>query len=158
MRLRVVLLSLWMPLAGYAADTPHTFQDPALQARYDTLLAELRCLVCQNQSLADSHADLAQDLRNEVYRMVQDGQTRDDILAFMVQRYGDFVLYRPPFKALTWLLWTAPLLLLTVMAITWRRLTRRTSPDVPLSDDEQQRLATLLKSRGNQPASPGARD
>ncbi len=139
------VLCLATGLAG-AADTPHTFTDPALQARYETLLNELRCLVCQNQSLADSHADLAQDLRDEVYRMVTAGQDKAAVLRFMVARYGDFVLYRPAVKPLTWSLWFGPLGLFFLVAILWWRIQRQSSKilDTPLSSDERQRLAALL--------------
>jgi cytochrome c-type biogenesis protein CcmH len=129
-----------------AADTPHSFSDPLAQARYEQLLEELRCLVCQNQSLADSHADLAQDLRDEVYRMVSNGQDNAAILRFMVDRYGDFVLYRPPFKAVTWGLWCGPLVLLTLVFLIWRRAQRRTdlTSAQPLSADERRRLQALM--------------
>ena len=135
-------------VAGLAdgADTPHTFTDPAVQARYDYLLNELRCLVCQNQSLADSHADLAQDLRNEVYRMIAAGQDDATVLRFMVDRYGDFVLYRPAIKPLTWSLWFGPLGLFIIVAALWWRIQRQSSKanDIPLSQDERQRLDALL--------------
>ncbi len=135
---------------AWAADTPHTFPDPALQARYEYLLNELRCLVCQNQSLADSHADLAQDLRDEVYRMVTAGEDEAAVLRFMVDRYGDFVLYRPAVKPLTWSLWFGPLGLFVIVAILWWRIQRRSRQvlDTPLSADEQRRLTALLPSAG----------
>ena len=142
-----IVLCLAADLAG-AADTPHTFTDPTAQARYETLLEELRCLVCQNQSLADSHADLAQDLRNEVYRMVNAGQNNKAILRFMVDRYGDFVLYRPPVKSTTWSLWFGPFLLLIVVAVLWWRIQRQSSRvnDNPLSAEERARLDSLVPS------------
>lgn len=132
--------------ASYAADTPLGFSDKARQAEFETLLEELRCLVCQNQSLADSHADLAQDLRQEVYRMLDEGRSRAEVLEFMVARYGDFVLYRPPVKSTTWLLWGAPLLLLLGVAVVWRRAQSRapTESEPALSVDDEKKLATLL--------------
>jgi cytochrome c-type biogenesis protein CcmH len=135
---------------AWAADTPHTFTDPAQQVRYEYLLNELRCLVCQNQSLADSHADLAQDLRDEVYRMVTAGEDEAAVLRFMVARYGDFVLYRPVIKPLTWSLWFGPLGLFVIVAILWWRIQRRSRQALvtPLSADEQQRLTALLPSAG----------
>ncbi len=104
---------------------PLTFESPEQEERFDDLTQELRCLVCQNQSLADSDAVLAQDLRNEVFVMLQQGNSNEEIKRFLVDRYGDFVLYRPPFRKDTLLLWLSPLLLLTtggiVMAFTISR-------------------------------------
>ncbi len=107
------------------AAEPIVFDDPELEARFDRLTEELRCLVCQNQSLADSDAPLAQDLRNEVFLMLEQGNSDEEIKRFLVDRYGDFVLYRPPVRGNTLLLWLAPLLLLTggavIMAVTISR-------------------------------------
>jgi len=95
-----------------ARDAAPAADDPALEQRVMTLSAELRCLVCQNQSLADSHADLAIDLRNQVREQMRSGRSDDQIKAWLTQRYGDFVLYRTPVKSSTWLLWFGPFLLL----------------------------------------------
>jgi cytochrome c-type biogenesis protein CcmH len=107
------------------ASEPLVFEDPKLEARFDRLTEELRCLVCQNQSLADSDAQLAQDLRNEVFLMLEQGNSDEEIKRFLVDRYGDFVLYRPPVRGNTLLLWLAPILLLTagavIMAVTISR-------------------------------------
>jgi len=140
----VVVLGLTVS-PTFAADTPLGFEDPAQQALFESLLEELRCLVCQNQSLADSHADLAQDLRDEVHRMVAAGENREAILCFMVERYGDFVLYRPPVKSTTWMLWLAPLMLLFGTGIAWWLTQRRAAVthSVPLSEEEKARLARL---------------
>jgi len=129
--------------AAYAADIPVSFETAAERERYDTLLEELRCLVCQNQSLADSHADLAQDLRDEVYAMVTSGEDNETIVEFMVARYGDFVLYKPPVKSSTWLLWFGPLLLLLI-AVTVVAVTSRSRPAQPLSDEERARVQSLI--------------
>jgi cytochrome c-type biogenesis protein CcmH len=139
-------LAVLLSASGHAADTPLGFSDKARQAEFETLLEELRCLVCQNQSLADSHADLAQDLRQEVYRMLDEGRSRAEVLEFMVARYGDFVLYRPPVKNTTWLLWGAPLLLLVGVAVVWRRAQSRTLADTEqaLTADDEKKLAVLL--------------
>jgi cytochrome c-type biogenesis protein CcmH len=146
---RVALLALLAVLAGaplQAADTPLGFEDPALQARYDGLLAELRCLVCQNQSLADSHAELAQDLRDEVHRLLAGGASDDAVREFMVARYGDFVLYEPPLKATTVALWTTPALLALMAAVVVVRRARRgpLPPPAPLDEAERARLAALV--------------
>jgi len=111
-RLALVLaLAVW-PLAGQAADAPPAAANPELEARVMALAAELRCLVCQNQTIADSHADLAQDLRQQIREMLAKGQSEQQILDFMTARYGDFVLYRPPLKTSTALLWVGPGLLM----------------------------------------------
>ncbi len=142
--LAAILLALPAFTCG-AADTPRGFDEPQRQARYQHLLEELRCLVCQNQSLADSHAELAQDLRDEVYRMVDEGADDDAILGFMVERYGDFVLYRPPLKSTTWLLWGGPVVLLVLAGVAVVVLTRRrAAPPAALSEAERARLAELL--------------
>lgn len=110
--LRPALLALVLAVASLAwASEPLVFESPEQEARFDRLTEELRCLVCQNQSLADSDAPLAQDLRNEVFLMLQQGNSDEDIKRFLTERYGDFVLYRPPVKGNTFLLWFSPLLL-----------------------------------------------
>ena len=125
---------------------PRSFSSPEHEERYRTLVDELRCLVCQNQTIAESNADLASDLRREVYRMVEDGRSEDDISGFMVARYGDFVLYRPPLRGGTILLWAGPFLLaaigLTVLALYLRR--RRRTPTAPLDADERQRIQRIF--------------
>ncbi len=109
----IILLMALAPSVN-AADDPLEFTDPAQEKRYLTLIEGLRCLVCQNQSLADSNADLAQDLRQEVYRLLMEGDNNEDIIKYLVARYGDFVLYRPPFKSTTYLLWLAPVIFLII--------------------------------------------
>ena len=112
-----------------AAIEAYQFDSPEMEADYKQLIAELRCLVCQNQNLADSDADLAQDLRRETYEMLQQGKSRQEVMTFMVERYGDFVLYRPQFKSSTYLLWLGPFLLLViVLAIVVKRLRAAAKP------------------------------
>ena len=94
--------------AAWANDAAPAADNPALEARMVTIASELRCLVCQNQTIADSHAELAVDLRRQVREMLQAGKTDQEITDYMTARYGDFVLYRPPFKAITALLWLGP--------------------------------------------------
>lgn len=101
-------------ISAGAIDTEAAFQDPVRQARYEHLTNELRCLVCQNQSVADSNAGLAGDLRRQVKEMIAADKTDDEIKRFMTDRYGDFVLYDPPLSARTFLLWAAPVLLLAL--------------------------------------------
>jgi cytochrome c-type biogenesis protein CcmH len=123
--------------------------DPVAEKRLQRLSEELRCLVCQNQNIADSNAELAQDLRREIRTMIRDGKSDTEIIDFMVVRYGDFVLYRPPVKGITLLLWGGPLaLMLLGLLILVRYLRRRVSrmaDDRPLSADEAGRADALLK-------------
>lgn len=104
-----LLLILW---AGPAVYVSSATEDPAVSERVRTLAGQLRCLVCQNQTLADSQADLAVDLRNQIAFMIKTGKTDQEIVGFFVERYGDFVLYRPPLKPATYVLWFTPFLLL----------------------------------------------
>jgi cytochrome c-type biogenesis protein CcmH len=132
----------------HATDAPTTAADPQLEQRVNRLSAELRCLVCQNQSLADSHADLAIDLKNQVREQLQAGLSEEDVIRYMTERYGDFVLYRPPLKATTALLWAGPLVVLLVGGFTmWRSLGRSGRPDdaAPLAADDALRLQALLE-------------
>jgi cytochrome c-type biogenesis protein CcmH len=112
---------------AFAIDTERAFADPALQQRYESLNRELRCLVCQNQTIADSNAGLAQDLRREVKEMISRGKTDDEIRTFMTERYGDFVLYNPPVTARTYLLWAAPVLLVALALIVIVNIVRKRS-------------------------------
>ena len=124
----------------------------ALDARVQKLSEELRCLVCQNQSLADSHADLAIDLKNQVREKMQQGASDADVITFMTERYGDFVLYRPPMKATTLLLWFGPgLLLIAGLIALFMRLKRRTQvqADAELSAADRARAAALLNGGGS---------
>lgn len=126
--MRTLLLIAGLLLATAALSATVRFDDPAKQARYETLINELRCLVCQNQTIADSHADLALDLRNKVAEQIAMGRTDAEIIEYLTARYGDFVLYRPPVQANTLLLWSGPFLLLVagalVLAFTLRRRAR----------------------------------
>ena len=124
----------------------------ALDVRVQKLSEELRCLVCQNQSLADSHADLAIDLKNQVREKMQQGASDADVITFMTERYGDFVLYRPPMKATTLLLWFGPgLLLIAGLIALFMRLKRRTQvqADAELSAADRARAAALLNGGGS---------
>ena len=126
--------------------------DPVAEKRLQSLSEELRCLVCQNQNIADSNAELAQDLRRKIRGMIQAGKTDKEIIDFMVTRYGDFVLYRPPVKGITLLLWGGPiaLLLLGLFALQryLRQRARRMAEDRPLSAAETGRADALL-NEGN---------
>lgn len=152
MKRLALVASLIVPLlvvpASWAADIPMQFGDPAQAARYEALLSQLRCLVCQNQSLADSNADLAQDLRQDVYHMMQSGDSDEKIISFLVARYGDFVLYRPRVKPVTYLLWFGPAILLLIGGFVVVRFIRRRAAqtDTSFTEQEQQRIAALLEA------------
>jgi len=125
MKALLILLCICLPLAGYAIDVQQPFDDTDKQQRYEALTSEIRCLVCQNETIADSTAPLAADLRREVRRMVESGQSDAEIKDFLVERYGDFVLYRPQFKSKTAALWLAPLFLLVIGVLAFARILRR---------------------------------
>ncbi len=142
-----LILILMLPLLAQAI-VPRQFDDAQTQARYENLLEGLRCLVCQNESLAESNADLAEDLRAEVYKLMREGRSDDEIRAYLTARYGDFVLYRPPVRRSTYALWFGPLLILlfALIGVLWFiRRRRQLSPATPLSEAERKRLARLLK-------------
>jgi len=121
-------------------------QDPALERRVTNLAHELRCLVCQNQTLADSNAPLAVDLRNQIRAQLAAGKSERDVVDFMVARYGDFVLYRPPLKASTVLLWVGPFAFVIIgFYVLVRFLRRRQVPEPQLTDAERARAAKLLE-------------
>lgn len=142
------LLLLWS-VSALAGVEVHTFEKPEQEQQYNRLIAELRCLVCQNQNLADSNAELAQDLRQEVYEMIQNGATDQEIVSFMVARYGDFVLYRPPFKSTTAFLWIGPFIILgvgfVILLVFIRK--RRQTVGVEMDETEQARARQLLKDK-----------
>ncbi len=148
--LMAVLLS-WPWLAA-AEESRLVSQDRQIELRLKALSLELRCLVCQNQTLADSHAPLAEDLRAEIRKMMTDGRSDGDIVEFLVSRYGDFVRYRPPMKATTWFLWFGPFVFLAtgavVLGITLRRR-RRQLADIALPEKLQSRADRLIPEEGN---------
>lgn len=147
MRLLALVLLAAAPFVAFAKDAAPTENDPVAAARAVHLASELRCLVCQNQSIADSNADLAADLRRQIQQQIAAGKSDDEILAYMVARYGDFVLYQPPVKSTTFLLWIGPALLLLIGCMVLVRIVRgrRRETDAPaLSPEEQARAARLL--------------
>ncbi len=114
MKLLKILILLALSFNCMAGVEYRKFNDPVKEKAYRVLIEELRCLVCQNQTIADSNAALAQDLRRQVYEMLQQGNSRDEIVDFMIKRYGDFVLYNPQFKAKTGVLWLGPIIFLLI--------------------------------------------
>ncbi|HZR68705.1 MAG TPA: cytochrome c-type biogenesis protein [Burkholderiales bacterium] len=151
-RLLVLLAALACAPAAWPKEAAPAAADPALEARVMALSSELRCLVCQNQTIADSNAGLASDLREEIREMVRQGKSDRQIVAFMVDRYGDFVLYRPPLKATTALLWFGPLLLVLVgiVALFLRLARRRRAEEPPLAPGDEERARRLLDGGGTE--------
>jgi cytochrome c-type biogenesis protein CcmH len=144
-----VLLALSCASVAHAAIDAYEFRDDAERARYAELTKELRCPKCQNQDIADSNAPIAADLRKEIFRMLGEGQSNQQIIDFMVDRYGDFVRYKPALSSRTWILWFGPagLLiggLLVIGVIVVRRRGQGRNESEALSDEERQRLAHLL--------------
>ncbi len=146
--MRVFLLLLCMlPLFSYAGEAQDMAKDPVLEKRMVGLAEKLRCLVCQNESLASSHSPLAEDLRREVRELMQNGMSDQQIKDHLVARYGDFVLYEPPFKSFTLLLWLGPFALLAgglCMLIFQLRKRRTTVTETVLSPAAEARVAALL--------------
>lgn len=150
----LALIALLMPGLVWGGEARPLAEDPVAEARLKHLAVELRCLVCQNQTLADSNAPLAEDLRREVREMIAKNMNDQEIIDFLVSRYGDFVLYRPPWKASTTMLWIGPFLLLGVGAgaliIALRRRAQK-PVDAPVTEAERQRVEQLLSQGGRQP-------
>jgi cytochrome c-type biogenesis protein CcmH len=153
MMLRALFLALCLASTGAVASSAKEAAlaaDPVAEKRLQALSKELRCLVCQNETIADSNAELAVDLRREIRGMIADGRSDGEILNFMVTRYGDFVLYRPPVKAVTLLLWGGPvaLLLLAIFLLVSylrRRARHLADADQPLAPEDAKRAEALLK-------------
>jgi cytochrome c-type biogenesis protein CcmH len=143
--LTVILLAVAFSLAQ-AGEAKSLAVDPVLEEKVQGLAEVLRCLVCQNQNLADSHADLAIDLKNQVREMLKHGKSEKEVIDYMVERYGDFVLYKPPLKGTTWLLWGGPFMLfgggLGALYLNIRR--RRKEVALPLNDGERATAMHLL--------------
>jgi cytochrome c-type biogenesis protein CcmH len=143
--LAALLLALTFAVPAFAVEPQEQLADPALEARARELGQELRCLVCQNQSIDDSNADLARDLRRIVRERLTAGDSNPQVLDFVTARYGDYVLLRPPLRAGTLALWFGPVVLLfTAIALLILRRRRRPAEAPPLSPEENRRLARLM--------------
>ena len=152
----LVLAIALSPILLFAADAVPTEKDPVAAARAVTLSEKLRCLVCQNQTIADSNAELAQDLRRQIREQIAAGKSDKEIVDYMVARYGDFVLYQPPLKSTTVLLWAGPALLVVIGFVVLARSVRarRARPEAPaLTAEESERVARLLRGDGAKDAS-----
>lgn len=144
----VVLLSLYLSMS-YAAIEVYDFKTPAEEQRFQALIGELRCPKCQNQNLSGSDAPIAKDLKDRTYQLLQEGKTDNEIRDYMVERYGDFISYKPPVRSTTYLLWFGPFLLLVVIVLIIVIRRRHVAPPASaLSAEESARLAALLKQNG----------
>ena len=147
-----IVLSLLFLLnpTSYAAVEVKQFKKPEHEQRYKKLINEFRCVVCQNQNIADSNAELAKDLRKQVFKMINTGKSDDEIMEFMVTRYGDFVLYRPQFNSMTFLLWVGPFIIfvigLTILVSFVRQ--RKSVVVTDISNEDKEKLKQLLKDEG----------
>jgi cytochrome c-type biogenesis protein CcmH len=141
-----VIFLLVLSGMAYAGVEYRQFANPEQQAAYENLTSELRCLVCQNQTIADSNAELAADLRRQVYEMLQQGKSKQDIAQFMTDRYGDFVLYNPPLKLKTGVLWIGPVvfLLIGLIAVFLFARRKKTNATVEINAEKQQKIRNLL--------------
>jgi cytochrome c-type biogenesis protein CcmH len=131
---RLLLVGLLLAAASYAFDTDVAFEDPVLNDRYRTLIREVRCPKCQNESIADSHAPVAADLRREIREQLAAGASDEQVVDFLLARYGDFVLYRPRVNSTTWALWAGPFLLLIAGSVVFWRILRTRSAQ-PIDED-----------------------
>jgi cytochrome c-type biogenesis protein CcmH len=148
----LILLFCMLPVFSYAGEAKDLVADPVLEKRMIGLAENLRCLVCQNESLASSHAELAEDLRREVREQMAKGKNDQEIMDYLVARYGDFVLYNPPVKSYTVLLWFGPFALLLIGAgvlVFQLRKRRQTVQESVLTPEAQQRAASLLNEEDN---------
>ena len=141
--------------SSFAKDAVPLADDPVIEQRLISISEEMRCLVCQNESLAGSRSDLANDLRREIRTLIKEGKSDDQIRKFMVERYGDFVLYRPPVKPITWLLWIGPFIILLIGIaglLTYLRRRNHAVSTITLSDDDNKRIDALLNNKNEKGA------
>ncbi|BCK87762.1 hypothetical protein MIZ01_1556 [Sideroxyarcus emersonii] len=152
MRTLLILLFCLLPVSAFAGEAKDLAADPVIEKRMIGLAENLRCLVCQNESLASSHAELAEDLRREVREQMQQGKSDKEIIDYLVARYGDFVLYKPPVKSYTILLWFGPFAMLLIGAavlVFQLRKRRKAIQEYELTPEAQQRAASLLSEEEN---------
>ncbi len=141
-------LTAGLTSSGLAVIETYEFSNPAHESRYQDMIAQLRCLVCQNQNLADSNAELAKDLRERTFEMINAGASDEDIVDFMIARYGDFVLYKPPFRLRTSLLWGGPFAILLIALVVFFFTVRRSRGPKDLDSIDREAAARLLDKKG----------
>lgn len=144
--MKSLLLGLLLLVAApsFAGEAAPVGDDPAIEQRMVNLASDLRCLVCQNESLAGSHAELAEDLRREIRAQMKAGKSDKEVIEYLTNRYGDFVLYKPPFKPVTYLLWLGPLIFLGGGLLTWYLVLKKRRATPPAAVDEKS-LAAAAK-------------
>ena len=145
----LVITSIFILQVSYANDAVLLADDPLTERRLISISEEMRCLVCQNESLAGSRSDLANDLRREIRTLIKEGKSDEQIRSFMVERYGDFVLYRPPVKPITWLLWIGPFAILLIGIGFLFSYLRRRDTNVAIKEltvEENQKIDALLNA------------
>ena len=141
----VILLALSFSVSASSIQA-YSFDNKEQEKAYQSLIDDLRCLVCQNQNIAESNAELAKDMRRKTYEMVKQGKSEQEISAFMVTRYGDFVLYRPPFEPMTWLLWFGPLIIFIIgliFVVRFMKLQNAAAQVESLSEEDVERIKSL---------------
>ena len=147
MRIFLAFICVFSLNGAIANEAAPLADDPVTEQRLISISEEMRCLVCQNESLAGSRSDLANDLRREIRTLIKEGKSDDQIRNFMVERYGDFVLYRPPVKPITWLLWIGPFVILVIGIVgllTYLRRRNSSVPSVILTDADNRKIDALL--------------
>lgn len=146
--MKILVSLLWLASAAvYASIDAYQFENPEQEQRFRVLVEELRCPKCQNQNVADSNAGLSKDIKDRVYRLINEGQSNAEITDHMVERYGDFITYRPPLRPVTWFLWFGPfvLALLAALVILVRKLRQNSADARPVSAEQHARVQELLQ-------------
>jgi cytochrome c-type biogenesis protein CcmH len=146
-RIFLTVLIVFSLSSAFAKDAVPLADDPVTEQRLISISEEMRCLVCQNESLSGSRSDLANDLRREIRILIKEGKSDDQIRTFMVERYGDFVLYNPPVKPITWLLWIGPFVMLAIGIaglLTYLRRRNSSVPNIVLTDADNQKIDAML--------------
>jgi len=149
-RLILIVILLFASVQTSARISAYEFENAEQESIYNELVDELRCLVCQNQTIAESNAELAQDMKRKTHELVMQGKSKEEISDFMVQRYGNFVQYKPPVTPTTYLLWTGPFIILFIGLFILLKIIRNRKVETPveLSDNDKSRAADLLNSKG----------
>ena len=148
-RIFLTVLIVFSLSSAFANDAVPLADDPVTEQRLISISEEMRCLVCQNESLSGSRSDLANDLRREIRILIKEGKSDDQIRTFMVERYGDFVLYNPPVKPITWLLWIGPFVMLAIGIaglLTYLRRRNSSVPNIVLTDADNQKIDAMLNA------------
>jgi cytochrome c-type biogenesis protein CcmH len=148
-RIFLTVLIVFSLSSAFAKDAVPLADDPVTEQRLISISEEMRCLVCQNESLSGSRSDLANDLRREIRILIKEGKSDDQIRTFMVERYGDFVLYNPPVKPITWLLWIGPFVMLAIGIaglLTYLRRRNSSVPNIVLTDADNQKIDAMLNA------------